>query len=84
MLRTLQSAVVVLLALAGFCASVGTPTGRGAQAQPRSDKDQLQGVWTAVSVEASGEKTADELIGFIKNTPPGVPIAAEHDKYLDE
>ena len=47
----------------------------------------IKSVTTRASEEdddPTGWKTADELIGFIKNTPPGVPIAIEHDTYLDE
>jgi predicted DNA-binding antitoxin AbrB/MazE fold protein len=25
---------------------------------------------------------ADDFVGFIKNAPEGVPLAAEHDRYL--
>ena len=34
--------------------------------------------------DPTGWKTARSLIGFIKNAPKGVPIARDHDEYLDE
>ena len=35
----------------------------------------------AATDDPTGWKTADELIGFIKNGPKG-PIGRDHDKYL--
>ena len=34
--------------------------------------------------DPSGYKTVRSFIGFIKTTPEDVPIARDHDKYLDE
>lgn len=34
--------------------------------------------------DPSGYKTVRSFIGFIKTAPEGVPIARDHDKYLDE
>ncbi len=33
--------------------------------------------------DPSGYKTVRSFIGFIKTAPEGVPIARDHDKYLD-
>lgn len=34
--------------------------------------------------DPSGYKTVQSFIGFIKTAPEGVPIARDHDRYLDE
>ncbi len=34
--------------------------------------------------DPTGWKAARRFIGFIKGEPDGVPVAREHDKYLDE
>ena len=34
--------------------------------------------------DPTGWKAVRRFIGFIKDAPEGVPIARDHDKYLDE
>ena len=34
--------------------------------------------------DPTGWKAARRFIGFIKDEPKGVPVARDHDKYLDE
>ena len=34
--------------------------------------------------DPTGHKTVRSFIGFIKTAPEGVPIARDHDQYLDE
>lgn len=34
--------------------------------------------------DPTGWKAARRFIGFIKDEPEGVPVARDHDKYLDE
>lgn len=34
--------------------------------------------------DPTGWKAARRFIGFIKDEPKGVPVARDHDKYIDE
>lgn len=37
-----------------------------------------------VHEDPTGWQTAENFIGIITNTPKGIPIAREHDKYIDQ